>query len=54
MIDPLSENGSDKTTNYPEKERNEAADRFITEITGQWSDYTFPDLEYLNRKLGLV
>ena len=52
MIDPLSVNGSDKTADYPEKERNEAADRFVTEITGQWTDFTAPDLEDLNCRLG--
>lgn len=52
MIDPLNVNGCDKTADYPEKERNEAADRFVTEITGQWTDFTIPDLEDLNRRLG--
>ena len=55
MIDPLSKEGGDKTYEYPEKERNEMADKFVTEITGQWDDEKLvPDFEDLNKKLGLV
>ena len=53
MIDPLSEHGGDKTYDYPEKTRNEAADRFVSEITGQWDDDKLvPDFDDLNRRLG--
>ncbi len=55
MIDPLSENGCDRTYDYPEKERNELADKFVSEITGQWDDETLvPDLDDLNQRLGLI
>ena len=55
MIDPLSEDGCDKTYAYPERERNEMADQFVSEITGQWDDTALvPDLEDLNRRLGLI
>ena len=55
MIDPLSKDGCDKTYDYPEKKRNELADKFVGEITGQWDDEKLiPDLEDLNKKLGLI
>ena len=54
MIDPLSRDGRDKSSDYPEKKRNEAADRFVAEITGQWNDRTIPDLDNLNGRLGLM
>lgn len=54
MIDPLSEDGCDKTYEYPERERNEMADKFVGEITGQWDDESLiPDFDDLNKKLGL-
>lgn len=54
MMDPSDANGGDKTYDYPEKKRNEAADRFVTEITGQWDDgRSVPDFDDLNRRLGL-
>lgn len=54
MIDPLSENGSDKTYDYPEKERNKLADKFVGEVTGQWDDEKLvPDFDDLNTRLGL-
>ena len=55
MIDPLSKHGSDKTYNYPNKERNELADKFVAEITGQWDDdKAIPDFDDLNKRLGLI
>ena len=55
MIDPLSKDGCDKTYDYPERERNEMADKFIGEVTGQWDDEKLvPDFEDLNKKLGLI
>ncbi len=54
MIDPLSEDGRDKTYDYPEKERNELADKFVGEITGQWDDESTPDFDDLNKRLGLI
>lgn len=54
MIDPLSEDGRDKTYDYPEKERNELADKFVGEITGQWDDESTPDFNDLNKRLGLI
>ena len=54
MIDPLSSDGCDKNYDYPERERNEMADKFVGEITGQWNDEKLvPDFEDLNRRLGL-
>lgn len=54
MIDPLSKDGCDKTYEYPERERNELADKFVGEITGQWDDASLiPDLDDLNTRLGL-
>lgn len=54
MIDPLSEDGCDKTYEYPERERNEMADKFVGEITGQWDDESLiPDFDDLNKRLGL-
>lgn len=55
MIDPLSKDGSDKTYDYPERERNEMADKFVTEITGQWDDERLvPDFDDLNERLHLT
>ena len=54
MIDPSSDDGVDKTYDYPERERNEMADKFVSEITGQWDDKTLiPDLDDLNARLHL-
>lgn len=54
MIDPSSRSGSDKDYEYPERKRNELADKFVSEITGQWDDERFvPDFEDLNKRLGL-
>lgn len=55
MIDPLSKDGCDKKYDYPERERNEMADKFVSEITGQWNDDGIvPDFEDLNKRLGLI
>ena len=55
MIDPLSTDGCDKNYDYPERERNELADKFVSELTGQWNDDTLvPDFENLNKRLGLL
>ena len=55
MIDPLSSDGCDKTYDYPERERNELADKFVGEITGQWDDdKLIPDFDDLNKRLGLI
>ena len=55
MIDPLSSDGCDKSYDYPEKERNELADKFVGEITGQWDDdKLIPDFDDLNKRLGLL
>lgn len=55
MIDPLSSDGCDKTYDYPERERNELADKFVGEITGQWDDdKLIPDFDDLNKRLGLL
>lgn len=54
MIDPQSEDGCDKAYDYAERERNEAADNFVGEITGKWDDDKFvPDFDDLNERLGL-
>ena len=55
MIDPLSDDGCDKTYEYPERERNELADKFVGEITGQWDDEKLiPDFDDINKRLGLI
>lgn len=55
MIDPLDKDGRDKLYDYPERERNELADKFVSEITGQWDDdKLIPDFDNLNKKLGLI
>lgn len=55
MLDPLSVHGCDKTYDYPEKERDEMADKFVGEITGQWNDEKLiPDFEDLYKRLGLL
>ncbi len=55
MIDPLSKNGCDKTYDYPERKRNELADMFVGEITGQWNDdESIPDFDDINKRLGLI
>lgn len=55
MIDPLSKDGCDKTYEYPERARNELADMFVGEITGQWNDdEAIPDFDDINNRLGLI
>lgn len=55
MIDSKSKDGCDKKYDYPERERNEMADEFVSEISGQWDDdCCVPDFEDLNKKLGLL
>lgn len=51
----VDENGNDKTYDYPNKERNEMADRFVSELSGKLSsDLWIPDLNDLNKRLGLT
>ncbi len=49
----MDENGNDYTHDYPEKSRYEHGDRFVTEISGQWSKDLVPDLIDLNARLAL-
>lgn len=50
----VDENGKDKTYDYPNKERNEMADRFVSEVSGKLSTNLWvPDFEDLNKRLGL-
>ncbi len=50
----VDEKGLDKTYDYPDKERNEMADRFVSEVSGKLSsDFWVPDIDDLNEKLGL-
>lgn len=53
MIDTGSDNYSDKTFSYPERDRNIAADRFVSEISGYWSKHGNVDFDDLNSRLGL-
>ena len=49
----VDENGNEKNDDYPEKERNEMADRFVSDVSGRWSSGLWiPDFEDLNKKLG--
>ena len=51
----VDENGKDKDYDYPNKERNEMADRFVSEISGKLStDLWIPDFDDLNKRLGLI
>ena len=51
----VDENGNDKTCAYPNKKRNEMADRFVTEVSGKLStDLWIPDFDDLNNRLGLL
>jgi len=50
----VDEQGNDKTYDYPNKERNEMADKFVTEISGKWTSGKWTvDFDDLNRRLGL-
>lgn len=51
----VDENGNDKTCDYPNKERNAMADRFVSEVSGKLSSGLWsPDFEDLNERLGLL
>lgn len=51
----IDENGYDRTDNYPHKERNEMADRFVSEVSGKLSTGLWvPDFDDLNKRLGLA
>lgn len=51
----VDENGHTKTYDYPNKDRNEMADRFVSELSGKLStDLWIPDFEDLNKRLGLI
>lgn len=50
----VDENGNDKIYDYDGKERNEMADRFVSEISGKWSSGLWTiDFEELNKRLNL-
>ena len=50
----VDENGKDKD-DYPNKERNEMADRFVSEVSGKLSTGLWiPDFDDLNKRLGLL
>ena len=51
----VDENGNDKNCDYPNKERNAMADRFVSEVSGKLSSGLWsPDFEDLNERLGLL
>lgn len=51
----IDENGRDKDYDYPEKEKAEMADKFVSELCGQWCSRLFePDYVDLNQRLGLL
>lgn len=51
----VDENGNDKNYDYPDKERNEMADRFVSEVSGKWTSGLWsPDFEDVNKRLGLI
>lgn len=51
----VDENGHDRTNNYQHKERNEMADKFVSEVSGKLSTgLCVPDFDDLNKKLGLA
>lgn len=50
----VDENGYDKEYDYPDKERNEMADRFVSEVSGKVASNLWAvDLDDLNERLGL-
>ena len=50
----VDEYGKDKNYDYPNKERNEMADRFVSEVSGKWTSGCWTiDFDDLNNKLGL-
>jgi hypothetical protein len=51
----VDENGHDKTYEYPNKTRNEMADRFVSEVSGKLSTGLWiPDFDDINKRLGLI
>lgn len=51
----VDENGRDKIDDYPNKKRNEMADRFVSEVSAKLSSGLWlPDIDDLNKKLGLL
>lgn len=50
----VDENGKEKDYDYPNRQRNEQADRFVSEVSGKWAsgDWTV-DFDDLNKRLGL-
>ncbi len=51
----VDENVYDKMYEYPNKLRNEMADRFVTEVSGKLlTDLWIPDFDDLNKRLGLI
>ncbi len=51
----VDEDGNDKNYDYIDKERNELADRFVSEVSGKWSSGLWvPDFEDINKRLGLL
>lgn len=51
----VDENGNDKNYDYPNKERNEMADKFVSEVSGKWSSGLWtPDFDDINKRLGLL
>ena len=49
----VDEYGHEKTYDYPDKSRNEMADRFVSEVSGKLSTGWVPDFDDLNKRLGL-
>lgn len=49
----IDDNGCDKTYDYPDKERNEMADKFVSDISGIYANGNV-DLEDLNKRSGLI
>lgn len=54
MIDPLSKEGSDKTYEYTEKERDYLGDKYVSEVSGRWGKDFIVDLDDLNKRLGFI
>lgn len=51
----VDENGQDRTYDYPDKQRNEMADKFVSDVSGRFSSEKWIlDFEDLNKRLGLL
>lgn len=53
-LNMIDENGKDKDYQYPEKERDNLGDYFVSEVSGKQAKNIDIDLEDLNERLNLI